>query len=572
MEKEIFGKFEDIEYVRPDFKQVKKDINNIIKEMKTAKNYLEFKKAYKEFEEKSVDVTSMLVVSSIRNTIDTTDKFYDEEEKYINKKSGSLSLAMLKFAKTILKSKYKEEIKKEYGDYLVQDLEMSQKLMSPKIIFLMIKEGLLCQKYSKDAAACKTTFRGEECNFYGLLKHMQSVDREERKEAFLAWAKLYEEVSGNLDDIYTKLIDIRVKKAKRLKFDSFTDYAYVSRGRYDYKQEDVKAFREAVKKYIVPICSKLYEEQRVELGVDKLHWYDEELTFKDGNAAPIGSEEELVNKAKDMYNKLSKETGEFFDFMCEHKLFDLTTRPGKHMGGYCTVIPKYKAPFIFSNFNGTSADVDVLTHEAGHAFQAYLGFRNIELMNQLSSTSEINEIHSMSMEHFTYPYMDAFFGENVDKYRYHHLVKSLEVIPYLVSVDAFQHAIYASPKMDAMARRKVWHDIEQEFMPWRDYDGNKFLEDGGFWMQKQHIFLYPFYYVDYALAQVCAYQFFLRSLDNFGEAFKGYINLCKAGGTKGYFDLLKEANLDNPFKEDTIKLVSERISKVIEDFKAKLEK
>ena len=166
--------------------------------------------------------------------------------------------------------------------------------------------------------------------------------------------------------------------------------------------------------------------------------------------------------------------------------------------------------------------------------------------------------------------MDKFLGENAPKYRYHHLAKSLEVIPYLVSVDAFQHAIYANPKMSAMERRTTWRNIEKEFMPWRDYDGNKFLEEGGFWMQKQHIFLYPFYYVDYALAQVCAYQFFLKGLDNFEDAFRGYINLCKAGGTKGYFALLKEANLDNPFEEETIKWVSEIIDKVIEEFKSKL--
>ena len=565
-----FGKFEDIKYVRPDFKKASKDIRNNIKLMKKAASYEDFKKAYVNTEEILKDVITMGTIASIRNTIDTTDKFYDEEEKYINKASAPLSLAMLSLTNTVLKSKYKEDIKKEYGDFLIQDLEMSKKVMSPKIILLSIKEGTLTQKYSKDVAACKTNFRGEECNFYGLLKHMQSTDREERKEAFVAWADLYKSVSDNLDNLYTKLIDLRVKKAKRLKFDSFIDYSYVARGRYDYTKDDVAKFREAVKKYIVPLCSKLYEKQVKDLGIDKLHWYDEELTFKEGNATPIGTEDELVEKARGMYHELSKETGEFFDFMCEHKLFDLTTRPGKHLGGYCTFIPNYKAPFIFSNFNGTSADVDVLTHEAGHAFQAYLGARNIELMSQMSSTSEINEIHSMSMEHFTYPFMDKFFGENVDKYRYHHLVKSLEVIPYLVSVDAFQHAIFENPKMSAMDRRATWKKIEEEFMPWRDYDGNEFLSQGGFWMQKQHIFLYPFYYIDYALAQTCAYQYFLKGLDNFEEAFKGYMNLCKLGGTKGYFDLLKESNLDNPFEEDTIKWISEKISKVIDEFESKL--
>ena len=570
MEDIKFGKFSEIEYTRPDFKKASKEIRLIIKQLEKANSYSEFKEAYMKIEELSKDLETMGTIASIRNTLDKTDAYYEEEMKYINRSGGLLSLTLLKLVKTILKSKYKEDIKKDYGEFLIQNLEMSQKIMSPKIILLMIRQGSLSQEYSKKVALCKTVFRGEECNFYGLLKHMQSTDRSERKEAFIAWANLYESVSDELDDIYTKLINLRVKIAKRLKFASYTDYAYIARGRYDYKQEDVYKFREAIKKYIVPLCVKLYDKQKEELGIDDLYWYDEELTFKEGNAIPIGNEEELVLKAKQMYNELSSETGEFFNFMYEHQLFDLATRPGKHMGGYCTFLPKYKAPFIFSNFNGTSQDVDVLTHEAGHAFESFLASRNIELSDQIFSTSEIDEIHSMSMEHFTYPFMDKFFGKNTDKYRYHHLVKSLEVIPYLVSVDAFQHAIYANPKMDARARRKVWHDIEKEFMPWRDYDGNKFLSEGGFWMQKQHIFLYPFYYVDYALAQMCAYQLFLRSLDTFSDAWKDYLNLCKAGGTKGYFDLLKVAKLESPFEEETIQSISERIEKVIEEFASKV--
>ena len=188
--------------------------------------------------------------------------------------------------------------------------------------------------------------------------------------------------------------------------------------------------------------------------------------------------------------------------MTKYELFDLETRPGKHLGGYCTSLPEYKAPFIFSNFNGTSADVDVLTHEAGHAFQAYLGERLIPIGVLQGSTSEVCEIHSMSMEFFTYPWMDKFFGDRADEYRYAHLCDALAVIPYMACVDEFQHEVYKNPKMTAKERRGVWRSIEKKYMPWRDYDGNAFLENGGFWMQKQHIFLYPFYYIDYALADL----------------------------------------------------------------------
>jgi M3 family oligoendopeptidase len=365
-------------------------------------------------------------------------------------------------------------------------------------------------------------------------------------------------------------LKLRVRKARKLGFPNYIDYVYLDRGRLDYTAKEAAVFRDQVRDVIVPFCRELYEKQRERLGVEKLHWYDEALVFPEGNALPIGTKDELVAKARKMYRELSPETGEFFDFMCEHELFDLETRPGKHLGGYCTFLPDYLAPFIFSNFNGTSADVDVLTHEAGHAFQAYLASRTLPLMNQMHSTSEINEIHSMSMEHFTYPWMDGFFGDKADKYRYAHLCSAVTTIPYLVSVDEFQHRVFEDPSMSATERRKVWKEIEEKYLPWRDYDGNEFLEGGGFWMQKQHIFLYPFYYIDYALAQVCAFQFYLKSREDREEAWQGYLKLCRAGGSRGYFELLELAGLMNPFREGTVAKVMDGVKEAIAALESKL--
>jgi M3 family oligoendopeptidase len=253
-----------------------------------------------------------------------------------------------------------------------------------------------------------------------------------------------------------------------------------------------------------------------------------------------------------MYREMSPETGEFFDFMTEYQLFDLETKPGKRMGGYMTSLPAYQAPFIFSNFNGTEADVDVLTHEAGHAFQGYMAMRSIPVAALRGSTSEINEVHSMSMEHFAYPWMESFFGDKAEKYITAHLFGALCTIPYLVCVDEFQHAVYADPGMTPADWRKTWREIEKKYMPWRDYDGNGFLEGGGFWMQKQHIFLYPFYYIEYALAQICAFQYYGLMKENRKAAWEDYLRLCRAGGTKGYFELLETGNLLNPFRDGTV--------------------
>lgn len=263
---------------------------------------------------------------------------------------------------------------------------------------------------------------------------------------------------------------------------------------------------------------------------------------------------------------MSPETGEFFNFMTDHHLFDLTTRAGKSGGGYCTFLDGYKAPFIFSNFNGTSADVDVLTHEAGHAFQAYSASRIHPLSSQVWSTNEVSEIHSQTMELFAYSAMDKFFGAEADKYRYAHLTETIKTQPYLCLVDHFQHEVYAEENLTGEKLAEIWHKLEKVYMPWRDYDGAEFLEKGGFWMQKQHIFLNPFYYVDYSLAQMGAFEYYLRYLNDKEATWQDYLKLCRSGGSKPYFETLKEGNLSNPFKAGTVKRIADGLKNVLAGF------
>lgn len=563
-------KFCDIQYERPDFAALSKQCQEFAKKIKKARSYDEFKGLMTDFENATKHAETMLTVSSIRNTANEMDEFYENEEKANAAGGARLQLDTQKVLRAAFRSPYRAEFDKEFGPQLLKTAEMNDRLMSPKIVPQIIKEADLGREYSKAVAVCSVDFRGEKCNFYGLMKHMESTDRAERKEAFLAWAKMYEEVSPKLDAIYDKLVALRVKKAKKLGFKSYIDYVYLERERYDYNAGDVENFRKQVRDFIVPLCAEIYKKQADRIGIDRMHWYDEALVFPEGNANPIGSKDELVEKARKMYTEMSPETAEYFAYMVEHDLFDLETRPGKHMGGYCTFMPEEKAPFIFSNFNGTSADVDVLTHEAGHAFEAYTASRNLPFTGQAFSTSEINEIHSMAMEHFAYPWMDSFFGKNADKYRFAHLCGAITCIPYLVSVDEFQHRVFENPRMSAKERRAVWHEIETVYMPWRDYDGNAFLSEGGFWMQKQHIFLYPFYYVDYALAQTCAFQFFAKAEEDRKAAWNGYVELCKRGGSLGYFETLESAGLKNPFRDGTVEETMAVIRKILKEFESKL--
>ena len=545
-------KFKDLPYERPDVNRVMQELQACIEKFAGAADFEQAHAAFSERAQIMSHVETMHTIAYIRNTVNMKDAFYDGEIAFFNETIPQLTPVEQQWLGEIVKSPFRPELEKRYGSHYFKSAEMQLKLTDPAIIPEMIEENNLSTEYAKTAAACSVEFMGETCNFYGLLRHMQATDRQERKNAFLAWAKLYEEVAPTLEEQYGKLVRLRCTMAKKLGFDSYIDYVYPLRGRYDYTAKEAAAFREAVRKYITPVCDRMYREQAERLGVDKLHLYDEQLVFPDGNALPIGTPEELVEKARRMYSDLSPETKEFFDFMAEHELFDLVTRENKHLGGYCTWLTDEKAPFIFSNFNGTSADVNVLTHEAGHAFEFYYAVRRLPLAELSGSTSEINEIHSMTMEHFAYPYMESFFGDKADKYRFAHFTEALKTIPYLVSVDEFQHRVFEHPEAGPADWRRFWREIERKYMPWRDYDGNAFLESGGYWMQKQHIFLYPFYYIDYALAQMGAFSLFRRQVES-GDAWEHYLTLCSIGGMYGYFETLGRAEIPVPLNEEVVK-------------------
>ena len=561
-------KFNEIKYERVNLKEFKKHMLELNKKFKNANSYEESKKIMDQIDEYTNDQMTTITYANIMNSIDTANEFYDKEVKYYNSALAKLSGFFKKISKDFVNSKFKDDYIKNGYELDVKEAEIEIKNAKKSIILPTIKSSMLEMEYSKIVAQAKTDFNGQSLNFYGLLKEMQNPDRDVRKKALKAWSDLYESISPKLDDIYHKLVQIRCKIAKKLKYPDYQSLVYDQRSIFDYNREDLKKFKDAVIKYIVPECTKQFDEQRKRLGLDHLYFYDESLFFPEGAIVPIGTTEELVEKANQMYNEMSKETGEFFTFMKENQFFDLETKPNKAGGGFCADLPKYKATFIFSNFNGTSADVDVLTHEAGHAFAAYTGFRGEkDIYAQNKMTSDIAEIHSMSMEHFAYPYMEKFFEEKADKYRYYHLTTALTTIPYLCAVDEFQTRVYQNPNATPNELRAMWHDIEKIFLPWRDYDDCKFLNEGGFWMQKQHIFLYPFYYIDYALSQICAFQFYQRETINHEETWKDYYKLCQIAGKQGYLKTLELVNLKSPFDENTIKETIDFIVKKIDELK-----
>ena len=414
-------------------------------------------------------------------------------------------------------------------------------------------------------ASAKIEFDGKINNLQQLQTYMHSLDREVRKNAELAKAAFMESHQDELDTIYDELVHVRDTIAKKMGFDNYLEYRYLALGRSDYDYKDVRVYRNQIYKFFVPLAKDIIEKTRKRLSLEKLYSYDMAISFKDGNPKPKGSKDELVAKAKKMYEELSKETGEFFNFMVENDAMDLETKEGKSGGGYCDYLPYFKTPFIFSNFNGTSGDVDVLTHEAGHAFQVYTASKEVKVSSVLWPSYEAAEIHSMSMEFLTYPWMESFFKEDVNKYRYSHLCDAINFLPYGVAVDEFQEWVYLNPNALPDERNKTWRNIEKKYEPWIDYHGLKYYESGRLWQRQGHIYESPLYYIDYTLAQVCAFYFYLLDLKDHKKAFEKYYNLCKMGGTKSFVDLLKSNGIINPFEDGTLEQITKDLKKVLVD-------
>lgn len=551
-------KFSTLKYKRPQIDTFKEAFNIQLKALKEAKDYTRQKKAIAEINKLNNYFSTVSSLASIRNSIDTRDEFYDKEKDFFNDVSPEIEDLNFEYYKALNNSSFKKELKKEFGEQLFTIAAFRVKSFDTSLIEDMKAENKLSSEYSKLVASAKIDFDGKECNLSELIPYTQSPDRATRKAASEARFNFVAENSDKFDELYDKLVKLRHGMAQKLGYKNYVELGYINMMRSDYTPEMVAKFRKQVEEYIVPLTVKIRKKQAKRLGLDSLKHYDNSFKFKSGNPKPKGDPEWIVDNGQKMYNELSPETKEFFNFMKDNELMDLITRKGKQMGGYCTMLPDYKAPFIFSNFNGTSGDIDVLTHEAGHAFQVYSS-RHFEIGEYYWPTYEACEIHSMSMEFFTWPWMNLFFKEDTEKYKYEHLSSGLLFLPYGVAVDEFQHEIYKNPEMTPAERKATWRKIEKKYLPDLDWDGHEYLENGGRWQLQSHIYQVPFYYIDYTLAQICAFQFWVRMHENYKEAWSDYLTLCQAGGSKSFLGLVELAGLQSPFKEGTVESVVDKI-------------
>lgn len=563
-------KIKDIPYKHIDFDAVCGELNEIISGVKNAASCEEVLAVRERYLAIAKDISTQSSLAYIRYSCNTADEYYLHEKDFFDEVSPRLMILENEYGKALLESPFRAELEKALGGLYFRYLEVRASAADPKIVEDMVEENRIVSEYSKLMAGLEFEFRGEKMSRAALAGYFKDDCRDTRREAYEVMGKVLAEHSSELDDIYDRLVKVRTRMARKLGYDNYVQLGYNRMNRVSYGKSEIEAFRKNVKEYLVPVVSALRTANAKELGIDDYKLYDDGVIIKGGNPKPIGGKAEIFAAAKQMYHEMGEKTGAFIDMMLENDAFDVDARKNKWGGGYCSDLPLYDQPFILANFNGTTDDVDVMTHEAGHALNAYLISHNRLAYEISCGGMETAETHSMSMEFFAWKYMDKFFGDEADKYKYMHALDAFSFIPYGTIVDYFQHIVYENPDMTPAQRNETWKRLEKEFRPYISTEGMTFLEEGRRWQYQMHIYESPFYYIDYCLAQTAAFGFLLASLEDYDGAFARYLHLSEQGGECEYEKLLTEAGLASPFKDGALKELAEKVSAMLSDIKKKI--
>ncbi|MBR2636548.1 MAG: M3 family oligoendopeptidase [Oscillospiraceae bacterium] len=550
-------KFTEFPYVRPDLTAAMAKLDELAKAIREAQDAATAKDAFLAYEEIAKEVGSARAISSVRHTVNTKDAFYNEENAFWDENSPILNDKYLDIYRAMVSSPLRPELEEALGKLLFTKMEIDVKSADPSIIPLMQEENALCTEYENLYASAQIPFDGKILTVAQLGPYKQSADRTVRKAAFTAEGNFFDENREKFDELYDKLVKNRTAQAKALGYETFTPLGYIRMHRNGYGVPEVENYRKQIVEYMVPAICELKKVQQQRIGVEQMEYCDDNFLFLDGNPKPQGTSEEILAAGLKMYRELSPETAEFIDFMFESELFDVLAKEGKAPGGYCTYIANRKSPFIFSNFNGTAGDVDVLTHEAGHAFAAYQAAKLNVLPEYEDNTLEACEVHSMGMEFMTSDFHHLFFGDQTEKYQLFHAEAAIYFLAYGCMVDEFQHIVYENPDLTPEERNQAWLGLEKKYRPYMEMGGLPFYGRGGGWQYKMHIYTSPFYYIDYCLAQTVALQFWAEFLKDPKDAWKRYLDLVNMAGTGTFVDVVKAAGLMTPFEDGCIKDVAE---------------
>ena len=555
--------FPEFTYERPDLDRLEAAFTTVLQQLRDAETLNDAIAAVEQIDSIRASVATAYNIGYIRYSINTRDEFYREEKDWFDNHLPRTEQWRVDYYRALLDNPHREALEAHFGSQLFESAEVSIRTFRPEILEDLQAVNKLGSEFTQLRGGAEIELDGKTYNLSSITPLEQVADREKRKAASTAKWQWFADNRPRLEAIYGEMVGLRTDMARKLGYDNFVGLGYANMNRTDYGPEQVANFRRQIREFIVPIAQQLYERQRERIGVERLHYYDLSFRFPDGNPTPTGNPEQIVAHADKMYHALSKETGEFFQLLQDKKLMDLEAKEGKSPGGYCTFINDYQAPYIFSNFNGTSHDIDVLTHEFGHAFQVYSS-REQRPMEYTWPTFDAAEIHSMSMEFFTYPWMEGFFGADTNKYYLSHIGGAFRFLPYGCAVDEFQHRVYDNPELDNAGRNAIWKELEAKYLPHLDYSDQPHLAEGTFWQSQGHIFTVPFYYIDYCLAQICAFQFLLKDEKDHANAWADYVKLCRAGGSMSFLKLVELAKLENPFEDGVVEKIAKRMQERLE--------
>lgn len=541
-------KFRDMPYEKVDYEKTEREMLSLTERVKAAKSGEEVWEVHQAFYRVYQQLSDQMTLAHIRYDIDTTDEFYSQQQDYYDEIGPRLANLENGYKRALFDSPFRPFLEEKIGKVAFVTMENQLNSMQEGIIGLMQEENALCTAYNKLIASAKIPFEGKDRNLSQMTPFLTGRNRETRRAAWKAVSDYGLSVMEELDTLYDKLVKCRTEQARAMGLSNFIELGYRRMNRNSYGRKEVENFRRQVKEVFVPFAESVHEGRRKRLGLKKLSCIDNGVYFVNGNPVPLGTPEEILRTGQRMYEQLSPETKEFFDFMMENELLDVFGRKGKKQGGYMTYLYTWNAPFIFANFNGTSGDVDVITHECGHAFQGYLSGKD-PILEHADITMETAEIHSMSMEFFTDPWMKDFFGERCGDFLVMQLEDAIRFVPYGTMVDEFQHIVYENPDLTPAQRREVWSGLEKVYMPHLDYEGDPYFGNGGYWQRQQHIYNSPFYYIDYVLAQTCAFQYKVWMDEDYRGAWESYLKLCRLSARDFYGNMLKAVGLKSPFED-----------------------
>ncbi|MGM9605326.1 MAG: M3 family oligoendopeptidase [Faecousia sp.] len=543
--------FQDMPYERIPYEAVEADYQALFRDVQAVSGEDDCLAVLKKHNRLAEKMTPM-DLCYVRHGMDVNDPFYAGEQAYYDEIGPKISDLENRFNRLLAESPFSSCFETIMGSFAFSLIRSGLEGHDSCLIPLEQEENALLRQYNQLVSNAKADYGGRQVSRSSLARDQQSSDREVRRKAYHAAVASWEAQRGELEDIYDSLVKNRDRQAKALGYPSFVELSYLRMNRIGYTPEDVKRFRDQVKTHLVGVGAALNERRRKRLGLEHLYPYDNAVFFPEGNPIPLGDDRFCLEMTRRMFGSLSPETKEYIDFLLDNGLYDVAMRDGKQTGGYCTQFEAYRAPFIFANFDGTSENAYIMSHEGGHGFFFYLK-RGEQIRERGWYTSEMAETHAMSMEFFTAPSMELFFGQRGSDYRRMHLEQAVSRILYQCQQDEFQQIIYEQPQLTKQQRNDVWARLEQDYFPFREYTGEDSLRVGSRWQRIPHTFLWPFYAIDYALAQVCALQYYRWMCEDPDGAWKSYLTFCHASGNQNFPEALQTAGLRNPFEADSLK-------------------